>query len=311
MPSLLDRDPFESYLRAVEAKLPSLEQSLRALRDRDADELYASAVAGTILEPVIDRGLEERWGLKLVEERVWDAVAEMYREIRECAPSSYAPVLEAFEALIDLENLGRIFSGVEIPEKLVPLGPLRSCLARESASVERCLSESSLARYVETDQLARALSSLDDLLYVYVYARLSIYRDLLSYFESVGADLPVIESVRNMLVAEVAHINSFCSLSQCPESIHRGVRDALGIDASRASDLARSRAGEELVEAIERGREARDSVEELEAINESAISPLLSVGEGPELLLAVLRLLYIGSKLSLAAYALKEGMLSV
>lgn len=311
MSSLLDRDPFTSYLRSLEAKLPSLVKAVRALRERDLEALYVNAVSGTIFEAIVERGLEEGWGLERVEDEFWKEVSRIFSELRECSPSEYAFLVEAFEALLDLENLARVVARLPTPEGLIPIGRLSECLARGGTSVEKCLEESALAKFVSLEMLTRALGSVEDLLYAYTYSRLAIAKTVLERLEGMGLEPAAIECVRNALAREVAHVASLCSLATCPESVAKAVRDAIGIDMGRAIDIVRTRSGEELVESIEKAREARDSSEELDAVVRNVVHPLASVGEGADLLYAVLQIVRLGMRLAMAAYGYRRGVAHV
>ncbi len=310
MSSLLDRDPFTSFLRTLEARLPRLVEALNALREKDVESLYSSAVSNTVFETIVDRALEERWDLEKLEHEAWNKVIEVFSEIKNYAPEEYAPLLRAFETSIDLENLLRVASGAR-PSELLELGTLKSCLSREGASLEQCLLESNIARFVSPETLSKAASDPESLLYVATAVKLRIAKEVLDYFENRGLDLPAIESVRNELAYQLAHIASFCSITQCPEAIAKAVRDALGIELDGSKAMVRSRSGEEIIEAVERARESRNSIEELIPLVRNCIKVLSSVGEGADLLQAIIYTLYLGLKLVFASYALKSGVVRV
>jgi len=304
---LMERDSFESYLRTLETALPDVDRGVKAVKELSREDLHA-AVAGTALESVVERAVEEKLDAVSTERELWSRLASILEELESFAPEELGTVLEAMECVVDALNIARASIGME-SEELIPLGRFRKCL-EGGAGLEQCVAESAVARMLGLERVSRLVGDRSSIPTLLVLAKLGALKRLLEIAEDRLGELHYAEAVRNALLAELGHVAAFCSLTKCPEGLENQVLEMLGLELSLegAKKIARSRSGELVLEAISRAREVRNSGEELEALVENGIKPL-RFGGVLELLISLILSIELFFGIAYASYVTRAGVL--
>lgn len=309
MSQLLERDAFESFLRVVEARLPSVEKGARALRDLSREELQTS-IAGTLLEPIVEKIVEEKLDVASAEREIWARLSRVLEEIREFAPEDLRGLIEAITGFVDAINIARATLGLEV-EDLIPVGSIGPCLEK-GVDLERCATESALSKLLGVERVSMLVKDRSRIPMLLAVAKLAAVKRILEICEEKMGELQHVEAVRNALAAELSHVASFCSLAKCPEELEKLVREVIGFGPSleEAKELVHSKSGEMVIEAVSRGRERRSSVEEIEALVEQILKPL-KIGQSTELLTSVILSLNLFFGIAYSTYVARLGVLRV